>query len=36
MAHEFKHKKWVQVVAYAYAAGVVGARLAANSISPAT
>jgi membrane-associated phospholipid phosphatase len=34
LAHEFKHKKWVQILAYSYAAGVVGARLAANQHFP--
>jgi membrane-associated phospholipid phosphatase len=34
IAHEYPHKKWVQVAAYGYAAGVVGARLAANQHFP--
>lgn len=34
LAHEYPHKKWVQVLAYSYAAGVVGARLAANKHFP--
>ncbi len=34
LAHEYPHKRWVQVMAYSYAAGVVGARLAANQHFP--
>jgi membrane-associated phospholipid phosphatase len=34
MAHEYPHKRWVQVLAYAYAAGVIGSRLAANRHFP--
>lgn len=34
VAHEYPHKRWVQVLAYAYAAGVIGARLAANKHFP--
>lgn len=34
VAHEYPHKKWVQVAAYCYAGGVVGARLAANQHFP--
>src|SRR6185437_15709803 len=34
IAHEYPHKRWVQVVAYLYAGGVVGARLAANMHFP--
>jgi len=34
VAHEYPHKKWVQILAYSYAAGVVGARLAANQHFP--
>lgn len=34
LAHEYPHKKWVQILAYSYAAGVVGARLAANRHFP--
>lgn len=34
VAHEYPHKRWVQVLAYAYAAGVIGARLAANRHFP--
>lgn len=33
-AHEYPHKRWVQILAYSYAAGVVGARLAANRHFP--
>ncbi len=33
-AHEYPHKRWVQILAYGYAAGVVGARLAANRHFP--
>jgi len=34
VAHEYPHKRWVQVLAYCYAAGVIGARLAANQHFP--
>ena len=34
LAHEYPHKRWVQVLAYSYAAAVVGARLAANKHFP--
>lgn len=34
VAHEYPHKRWVQILAYAYAAGVIGARLAANKHFP--
>jgi membrane-associated phospholipid phosphatase len=34
LAHEYPHKRWVKVMAYGYAAGVVGARLAANQHFP--
>ena len=34
IAHEYPHKKWVQILAYCYAGGVVGARLAANQHFP--
>jgi membrane-associated phospholipid phosphatase len=34
VAHEYPHKRWVQILAYTYAAGVVGARLAANQHFP--
>ena len=34
VAHEYPHKRWVQILAYCYAAGVVGARLAANQHFP--
>jgi membrane-associated phospholipid phosphatase len=34
VAHEYPHKRWVQILAYGYAAGVVGARLAANQHFP--
>jgi membrane-associated phospholipid phosphatase len=34
LAHEYPHRRWVQVFAYSYAAGVVGARLAANKHFP--
>lgn len=34
VAHEYPHKRWVQVLAYCYAGGVVGARLAANKHFP--
>jgi membrane-associated phospholipid phosphatase len=33
-AHEYPHKRWVQILAYCYAGGVVGARLAANQHFP--
>ncbi|HLI84760.1 MAG TPA: phosphatase PAP2 family protein [Bryobacteraceae bacterium] len=33
-AHEYHDKTWVKVLAYAYAAGVCGARLAANQHFP--
>jgi membrane-associated phospholipid phosphatase len=33
-AHEYHDKFWVKLLAYAYAAGVVGARLAANKHFP--
>lgn len=33
-AHEYPHKLWVKILAYSYAAGVVGARLAANRHFP--
>jgi membrane-associated phospholipid phosphatase len=33
-AHEYHDKLWVKIVAYGYAAGVVGARLAANRHFP--
>jgi membrane-associated phospholipid phosphatase len=33
-AHEYNHKFWVKFLAYAYAAGVCGARLAANRHFP--
>lgn len=33
-AHEYPHKLWVKILAYAYAGGVVGARLAANKHFP--
>lgn len=33
-AHEYPHKRWVQILAYSYAGGVVGARLAANKHFP--
>jgi membrane-associated phospholipid phosphatase len=33
-AHEYHNKTWVKIVVYAYAAGVVGARLAANQHFP--
>jgi hypothetical protein len=35
IAHEYPHKRWVQLLAYSYAGGVVGARLAANKHFPA-
>jgi membrane-associated phospholipid phosphatase len=34
VAHEYPHKLWVQILCYAYAGGVVGARLAANMHFP--
>jgi membrane-associated phospholipid phosphatase len=34
LAHEYPHKLWVKILAYAYAGGVVGARLAANQHFP--
>lgn len=33
-AHEYPHKKWVQILAYSYPAGIIGARLAANRHFP--
>jgi membrane-associated phospholipid phosphatase len=33
-AHEYPHKLWVQILAYSYAGGVIGARLAANKHFP--
>lgn len=33
-AHEYHDKWWVKLLAYAYAGGVVGARLAANKHFP--
>lgn len=33
-AHEYPHKLWVKLLAYGYAVGVVGARLAANQHFP--
>ena len=33
-AHEYRHTLWVQILAYGYAGGVVGARLAANQHFP--
>jgi membrane-associated phospholipid phosphatase len=33
-AHEYPHKLWVKILVYAYAGGVVGARLAANQHFP--
>ncbi len=33
-AHEYPHKLWVKILVYAYAGGVVGARLAANMHFP--
>jgi len=33
-AHEYPHKLWVKILAYSYAGGVVGARLAANRHFP--
>ena len=34
IAHEYPHKKWVRILAYSYAAGVIGARLGANQHFP--
>ncbi len=34
LVHEYPHKRWVKVLAYSYAGGVVGARLAANRHFP--
>jgi len=34
LAHEYHDKLWVKILAYAYAGGVVGARLAANQHFP--
>jgi membrane-associated phospholipid phosphatase len=34
VAHEYPHTLWVKVLAYSYAGGVVGARLAANQHFP--
>jgi len=34
VAHEYPHKRWVKFLAYAYAGGVVGARLAARQHFP--
>jgi len=34
LAHEYPHKRWVKILAYTYAGGVVGARLAANKHFP--
>jgi membrane-associated phospholipid phosphatase len=34
LAHEYPHKLWVKILVYAYAGGVVGARLAANMHFP--
>jgi membrane-associated phospholipid phosphatase len=34
VAHEYHHKTWLKVVAYGYAVGVVGARLAAKQHFP--
>ena len=34
IAHEYPHKRWVQVLAYCYAGGVTGARLLANRHFP--
>ncbi len=33
-AHEYPHNRWVKILVYAYAGGVVGARLAANMHFP--
>jgi membrane-associated phospholipid phosphatase len=34
IAHEYPHKRWVKILAYSYAGGVVGARLAARQHFP--
>jgi len=34
VTHEYPHKKWLKLLAYGYAAGVIGARLAANQHFP--
>lgn len=34
VAHEYPHKLWVKILAYSYAGGVVGARLAASQHFP--
>ncbi len=34
VAHEYPHERWVKILAYAYAAGVIGSRLAANRHFP--
>jgi membrane-associated phospholipid phosphatase len=34
LAHEYPHKRWVKILVYGYAGGVVGARLAANQHFP--
>lgn len=34
VAHEYPHKRWVKFLAYGYAVGVVGARLAADKHFP--
>jgi len=34
VVHEYPHKRWVKILAYCYAGGVVGARLAANQHFP--
>lgn len=34
LVHEYPHKRWVKVLSYSYAAGVMGARLAANKHFP--
>ena len=34
VAHEYPHKRWVQILAYSYASVVIGARLAANKHFP--
>jgi len=34
LAHEYPHKLWLKILVYAYAGGVVGARLAANKHFP--
>ena len=33
-AHEYRHTLWVKILAYGYAGGVMGARLAANKHFP--